>query len=229
MKKFFAFTLFFLVACATRPVPTATLPTPIPTTQPSLIPSPMPSRTNTPPPTLTQTPTQTTTPVAIDRYPRALLIKADVLESSMSRDSHVPLFQLYGDGFIVFAGERATQSTGLDAPVRTGRLSENAIQHLLALLNQPEFANLKEYYEPRPKPADAPTAHISVYLNKAKTVTVYAPDDSSSPSAFTDAFKRIMQSIPVITEPSPRSRRFWNQPMLARRTALPAKNRLSIG
>lgn len=187
---------FALAACATRPIPTTTLPTPIPTAPPSATSTPMPSRTMTPPPTLTQTPTQTTPPIAIDRNPRALLIEADVIPASTPRDAHVPLFRLYADGYVIFAGERATLSTGLDATVRTSRLSENEIQNLLAFLNQTEFTNLNEYYEPRPKPAAAPTAQISIYLNKAKTVRVYAPDNPSTPGIFNDALKRITQSIP---------------------------------
>jgi hypothetical protein len=199
MKAIWCFVIFLiaLTACATHPIPTTTLPTAIPTVPPSATFTPIPSRTNTPPPTLTQTPTPTSTPIAIDRNPRALLIEADVISPTTSRDAHVPLFRLYADGYVIFAGERTTLATGLDATVRTGRLSENEIQNLLALLNHTEFTNLKAYYEPRPKPANAPTAQISVYLNKAKTVRVYAPDDPSTPAAFSDAFKKIAQSIPV--------------------------------
>lgn len=193
----FAICLSALTACATHPIPTTTLPAPIPTVPPSATFTPIPSRTNTPLPTQTLTPTPTATPIAIDRNPRALLIEADVISSMTLRDAHVPLFRLYADGYVIFAGERTTLATGLDATVRTGRLSENEIQNLLALVNHTEFTNLKEYYEPRPKPADAPTARISVYLNKAKTVRVYAPDEPSTPVAFADAFNRIKQALPV--------------------------------
>jgi hypothetical protein len=103
---------------------------------------------------------------------------------------------LYGDGYVVFAGANAPLSTGLDAVVRTGWLSESEIHGLLTYLNQVAFLNLKDYYEPRPKPADAPTAFISVYLTKVKTVRVYAPSHESTPLPFSDALKRILQTLP---------------------------------
>jgi len=193
-----------LCACAIRPIPTSTIPTASP--RPTLSPTPTaiptstvtPTLTLTPIPTSTATSTLTPTPIAFDRNSRAILIEADVYggAGSAPRDVHVPVFRLYADGFIVFAGERTSLATGLDARVRIGQLSETQIQNLLVVLNQPGFTNLQEYYEPRPKPIDQPIAQISVYLNKAKTVRVYAPDDPSTPPAFTDAFKRIVQTIP---------------------------------
>ncbi len=193
-----------LSACAPRPIPTTTLETP------TLARTATPSPTITPRPTLTPTaapilptplasPTFAGTPFPYERNPRAILIEADVWgdTSASLRDAHVPLFRLYGDGLVVFAGANAPLTTGLDAVVRTGRLSEGEINGLLAYLNQIAFLNLRDYYEPRPKPADAPTGYISVYLTKAKTVRVYAPSHDSTPQAFSDAIKRILQTIPA--------------------------------
>ncbi|MEW5719765.1 MAG: hypothetical protein AB1817_14125, partial [Chloroflexota bacterium] len=193
-----------LSACAPRPIPTTTLE--MPTLARSATPSPTitPRATHTPTdapilPTPLASPTFAGTPFPYERNPRAILIEADVWGDTAAslRDAHVPLFRLYGDGFVVFAGANAPLTTGLDAVVRTGRLSDGEINGLLAYLNQIAFLNLREYYEPRPKPADAPTGYISVYLTKAKSVRVFAPNHDSTPQAFSDAFKRILQTIPA--------------------------------
>jgi hypothetical protein len=178
-------------------------PTPLPTVTPTRALAPAPTSTPTEialaTPLPFAKPTIFGTPFPYERNPRALLIEADVWgePGTNLRDAHVPLFRLYGDGFVIFAGANAPLSTGLDAVVRTGRLSENEIHNLLAYLNQIAFLNLKEYYEPRPKPADAPTAYITVYQTKAKTVRVYAPAHESTPPAFADALKRILLTTPV--------------------------------
>lgn len=194
-----------LAACAPRPIPTMTLATP--TSVPSVTPLPTLTRAPTISPTEIPlatpvpfaTPTIFGTPFPYDRNPRAILIEADVLGESSARlrDLHVPLFRLYGDGFVIFAGANAPLSTGLDAVVRTGRLSEGEIHNLLAYLNQIAFLNLRDYYEPRPKPADAATAYITVYQTKAKTVRVYAPNHETTPQAFSNALKKILLTTPV--------------------------------
>jgi len=210
-------------ACARMPIPTMT-PQTAPSLPP---PTPLPTMYQTPAPTLTTTKTvapitaptvapigaptapRTIAPIstqmpatatfAYERNSRAVLIEAD--ESGglapVPRDAHVPKFRLYADGFVVFAGESAPLSTGLDAVVRTGRLTDAQIQELLTYLNQVGFFALKDYYEPRPKPTDMPTAHISVYLNKVKTVSVYAPGFAGTPQVFSDAFTRITQTLPA--------------------------------
>ena len=197
-----------LAACTTRPIPTMTLATPTlaRTAMPTPAITPLPTLIPTETPTLLiplASPTLAGTPFPYERNPRAILIEADVwgAPSAGLRDVHVPLFRLYGDGFVIFAGANAPLSTGLDAVVRTGRLSEGEVSGLLAYLNQTTFLNLKDYYEPRPKPADAPTAYISVYTTKAKTVSVYAPSGENTPQAFSDAFKRIVQTIPADAQP----------------------------
>jgi|GEM_PF-829900 len=200
-----------LIACAPVPIPTTTIPAP--TTIPTAPAPPTPQPTSTDAPTATAAaigtasptakptalPTATLAPIAYDRNPRAILIEADVAGglTIVPRDAHVPRFRLYADGLVVFAGERAALSTGLDAIVRVGHLSDAEIQNLLAYLSQIGFYDLKEYYEPRPKPTDMPTGQISVYLNKVKTVRVYAPGFQGTPPIFSDALARITQTIPA--------------------------------
>ncbi len=212
--------LVLLIACAPRTIPTASLASPTatplrvagsatlessPTESPVATDTPTPAATETPPPTATAIsfPTPTTTPIAYDHNPRALLIEADVFGgfASVPRDAHVPKFRLYGDGFVVFAGERAPLSTGLDAVIRVGHLAESEIQSLLAYLNQVGFFTLDSFYQPRPVPTDQSTAFITVYVNKAKTVRVYAPGFLGTPQTFSDAFDRVTQTIPADAQP----------------------------
>jgi hypothetical protein len=143
-------------------------------------------------------PTAVQTLIAYDRNPRAILVEADIVGglAPVPREAHVPLFRLYADGFVVFAGEQTPLSTGLDAVVRTGYLAETDIQQLLAFLRDSGFYGLDAYYEPKPVPADLATGHITVNLNKAKTVQVYAPGLQNTPKAFYDAFGSILHSIP---------------------------------
>ncbi|MBI5035466.1 MAG: hypothetical protein HZB51_33490 [Chloroflexi bacterium] len=205
----FILAIFFFAACTVRPIPTATIATQTATLKPQPTATQLPKATNTPIPTPTgtlipsPTPSSTATftpiapPVDYSKNPRAILIEADILESTTNRDAHVPKFRLYADGMVIFAGERATTSTGLDATVRTGKLSDSEIQNLLGYLTQVGFFNLKDYYESRPKPKDAPTASVSVYLTKAKTILVYDPQNETTPQVFGDAFARITQSVPT--------------------------------
>jgi len=198
-------------ACAPRPIPTMTLETPTPARTATFTPTlstgeaTLGPYTATPPPTDTATPTLPpasptlfATPFPYERHPRARLVEADVWGStSILRESHVPLFRLYGDGFVVFAGANAPLSSGLDAVVRIGYLSDAEIHNLLAHLNQVAFVNLRDYYEPRPRPPDAATAYINVYQTRLKSVRVYAPDHESTPPAFTEALKRILLTTPA--------------------------------
>jgi hypothetical protein len=128
-----------------------------------------------------------------------LLIEADVTtdETAALRDMHVPLWRLYGDGLVVFAGGSLPLSSGLDAVVRVGHLSSAEIQNLLAYSNQSGFFRLGDSYEPRPASTDAQTARISIYMNRAKTVTVKDPNSGATPQVFSDLFKRIIQTVPV--------------------------------
>ncbi len=175
-------------------------------TETLVLPSPTLTPTWTPTPSLTYThtprPTAWITPVPYDHNPQAILIEADVSGGliSVPRDAHVPSFRLYGDGFVLFAGERAPLSTGLDATIYTGRLSEDQVTSLLSGLRQLGFFSLGSNYAPRPTPPDQATAHISVFLDKVKTVQVYSPESASTPRVFQDAFRLILESVPAIRE-----------------------------
>jgi hypothetical protein len=203
--------LFLVSACAPMPVPTQTLSTPTGTAAPTT-PAPTGTATMTVTPPATQVPTienlsaptrtppaVTVTPVAYDRNPRALLIEADVYGGSSAppSDMHVPIWRLYGDGMVVFAGAPAPLSTGLDAVVRVGHLPDSEIQNLFAYLSQVGFFSLQDSYQPRPAPVDAPTAHIRVFASRVKMVSVFAPDSESTPPAFAAAMNRIMQTMPA--------------------------------
>lgn len=144
------------------------------------------------------TPTPVQTLIAHDHNPSAILVEADILGglSPVPREAHVPLYRLYADGFVVFAGDQTPLSTGLDATVLTGYLIETEIQQLLAFLRDSGFYGLEAYYQPKPAPADLPTAHITVNLNAAKTVQVYAPGFVNTPAAFYDAFAYILRRVP---------------------------------
>jgi len=195
--------VWLMSACTPRPIPTMTLATPTPTRTATTTPSPVPTPTTTSTVTFTPTPLATptllATPFPYERNPRALIVEADVWggASFTLRESHVPLFRLYGDGLVVFAGANAPLTSGLDAVVRTGYLSDAEIHTLLAHLNQADFMNLRDYYEPRPRPPEAATAFINVYQTRLKSVRVYAPDHETTPPAFTEAFKRILLTTPA--------------------------------
>jgi hypothetical protein len=211
---FLAMIVFATMGCATVPVPTRTMATPTivasaivtPAFTPTLVPrvtetlSPSISVTEPATRTLTTTPTiaQTFTPVTYDRNPRAVLIEADVIPRNLSvpMDMHVPVFRLYGDGLVVLAGERALLASGLDASVRVGHLNESEIQSLVASLNQTNFLSLKDSYPARSAPIELPSASISVYLNKAKTVRVDALGYEGTPQLFSNLLAQITQTIP---------------------------------
>lgn len=114
----------------------------------------------------------------------------------MPRDAHVIMFRLYGDGFVVFAGAQTPLVSGLDAAVRVGHLSEAEIQSLVAFINQSGFLNLNAAYPSRPPAPSDMSARVSVYLNRAKTVQVYAPEAESTPQIFKDVLARIKRTIP---------------------------------
>ncbi len=149
--------------------------------------------------TATPAPSPTATPFVYECSPRALLIEADVADSTgiVPADMHVPLWRLYGDGLVIFAGDSAPLSSGMDAVVRVGHLSESEIQNLLAYLGGVGFFSLNDSYVPRPAPVGTPTAHITVFLSKAKTVQVVAPDAEGTPQNFSDALTRLTQTIPA--------------------------------
>lgn len=192
-------------ATATRALPAATVAVPVPTQQTAPVPV---TATGIPLPTIAATPFSTLPPstsqpeqtvIAYDRDSRGLLLEADVTGglSPVPRGAHVPTFRLYGDGLVVFAGERTPLSTGLDAVVRIGYLSDSTIQGLLGYLNEVGFFSLNAFYQPRPTPPDLVTERITVYLTNAKTVRVYGPGVPGTPQSFSNAFARIAQTVPA--------------------------------
>ncbi len=196
-----------LGACVRAPIPTSDQPTatitrsPTPTTSFTPLPSATTTATRpptvTPPPTITPRPTGLRTTIEYERNPRALLIEADINRNSTPRGSHVPLFRLYADGFVVFAGDWTPLSTGLDALARVGRLSESDVQTLLGDIDQLGFFALDSLYQAKAISTDVPVARISVYLDKAKVVTVTDSDASVTPPSFSDAFARILAALPA--------------------------------
>ncbi len=149
--------------------------------------------------TATPAPSPTATPFVYERSPRALLIEADVTGDAaiVPEDRHVPLWRLYGDGLVIFAGDSAPLASGMDAVVRVGHLSETEIQNLLAYLSGVGFFALNDAYAPRAAPVDAPAARITVFLGKAKTVQVSAPGSDGTPQNFSDALARLTQTVPA--------------------------------
>lgn len=198
------FFILFFSACG-RAVPFSTptsvlfTPTLAPraTNAPTLLSTEIPISTETPAPTISAT--TTASRFNYDKNPRAILIEADVSGgfAPVPRDVHVPTYRLYADGFVVFASERANPASGLDAVVRTGYLADAEIQSLLNSLQQLDFFSLGAFYQPKPTPTDLPTWRISVYLNKTKTVSVYAAGFPGTPQNFSQAFARITQTTPT--------------------------------
>ncbi|MBI3914534.1 MAG: hypothetical protein HY327_10185 [Chloroflexi bacterium] len=207
MQRFIGL-LLFLSACAPLATPTRLIPpTREPTAAPTLTPtlfsepiSPLPaSETATPLPSATLAPPVTPARISYDKNPRALLIEADISGgfAPTPRNAHVTAYRLYADGLVVFAGERVSPASGLDAVVKTGFVSEKEIQALLNSLNQASFFSLDAHYHPKPAPTDMPTWSITVYLNKAKNVSVYAAGFQGTPQNFMEAFGRIAQTRPA--------------------------------
>jgi hypothetical protein len=143
------------------------------------------------------------TPISYDHSPQAVLIEADLRNEAQptAADSHVTTWRLYGDGFVVFAGGPAPLSSGLDAAVQTGHLSEGQIAGLEAVLDQVGFYSLDDWYQPKAAATDAETARIGVYATHAKTVNVYAPEAGGGPLAFGQAWERIIRTIPTDAQP----------------------------
>ncbi len=188
-----------IIACAPRATPTrapATLASA--TRTPTIAPTPSPLPTEPAAPSATAAPAITPARFTYEKNPRAILIEADIAGgfAPTPRNLHVPAYRLYADGLVVFAGERVSPVSGLDAVVKTGFISEEEIQTLLNYLNQAGFFALDPHYQPKPTPTDLPTWSVSVYLNKAKSVSVYAAGFPGTPQNFSEAFARIVQTLP---------------------------------
>ncbi len=199
MKYLTVFSFLALAACSSpHAVPTLTAihsSTPLPTATES----PTPEPTATEAPTATLSPALgTLAPITYNHSPLSTLIEADMSPSSTTpRDMHVTTFRLYGDGFVIFAGDQTQLVSGFDATVRVGHLSESEVQNLIAFINQSGFFNLNPVYQPRPPVPDPAIARVSVYFNRGRTVRVYSPEADSTPPIFKDVFDRIKRTVPM--------------------------------
>jgi hypothetical protein len=158
-----------------------------------------------PPPQPTYTPAPTAAPrpeIACDHDPAALIVEADTLgeERPGTRASHVPALRLYGDGFVVYAGEPSLASLGTDAIVMTGHLPEGEIQDILWLIQEAGFFDLEESNQELP--ADEEIAHITVNLaHRSHHVQVIAPGSEGTPEAFTRVYERLTGIKPADATP----------------------------
>jgi hypothetical protein len=115
-------------------------------------------------------------------------------------ESHVPIFRLYGDGFVVYAGEPDLANLGTDAIVMTGHLSEEEVQDILSFIHEAGFFDL-EGSDQKPA-ADVDSAHITVSLaERSHHVQVYAPGSEGTPEAFSRAYERLTEIRPVDAMP----------------------------
>ncbi len=158
-----------------------------------------------PPPRPTHTPVPTATPrseIAYEHDPAALIVEADTLGEGRpgTPESHVPTLRLYGDGFVVYAGEPALANLGTDAIVMTGHLSEGEVQDLLWFIYEVGFFDLAESDQKLPAAVD--TAHITVHLaDRSHRVQVYAPGSEGAPETFTGVYQRLTEIRPTDAMP----------------------------
>jgi hypothetical protein len=160
--------------------------------------APSPQPTHTPAPTATPRPE-----MAYDHDPAALIVEADALGEDRPGipESHVPALRLYGDGFVVYAGEPALAHLGTDAIVMTGHLSEGEVQDLLWFIYEAGFFDLEE--SDQRLPPDVDSAHITVQLaDRSHRVQLYAPGSESTPEAFTRVYERLTEVRPADATPS---------------------------
>jgi len=132
---YFSFLLLLLSACSVPPSTpegnlenTATLSLP-----------------NTPT-TLTETPASRQQ--TWDESPEAIVIQYDEFGGLMAvrKGAHIPLWTLYGDGFVVFAKE-GSPTMGFDRQVWVGRIDETAIRELLSFIEKSGFFSLQAEYK----------------------------------------------------------------------------------
>jgi hypothetical protein len=111
----------------------------------------------------------------------------------------VPTLRLYGDGFVVYAGEPTLANLGTDAIVMTGHLSEEEVQDILWFIHEAGFFDLEGSESP---PADVDTAHITVNLaERSHRVPVYAPGSEGTPEAFARVYERLTEVRPADATP----------------------------
>jgi hypothetical protein len=158
-----------------------------------------------PPPQPTHIPAPTATPqseIAYDHDPAALIVEADTLGKGRSGtpESHVPALRLYGDGFVVYAGEPALANLGTDAIVMTGHLLEEEVQDILWFIHEAGFFDLEESYQRLS--TDVDTAYITVNLaDRSHHVQVHAPGSEGTLEAFTRVYERLTEIRPADAMP----------------------------
>ena len=156
-----------------------------------------------PPPQPTHTPAPTATPrpeIAYDHDPAALIVEADTLSEAGTSESHVPALRLYGDGFVVYAGEPTMANLGTDAIVMTGHLSEGEVQDILWFIHEAGFFDLEESDQKLLAAVD--TAYITVHLaDRSHHVQIHAPDSEGTPEAFTRIYERLTEIRPADATP----------------------------
>jgi len=159
------------------------------------VPAPTPQPTQPPAPTATPRPE-----IVYDHDPAALIVEADTFsgERPGTLESHVPTLRLYGDGFVVYAGEPALANLGADAIVMTGHLSEGEVQDVLWFIHEAGFFDLRVEESDQRLPADVDIAYITVNLTeRSHRVQVYAPDPEGTPEAFTRVYERLAEIRPI--------------------------------
>jgi hypothetical protein len=158
-----------------------------------------------PPPQPTYTPAPKATPrpeIAYDHDPAALIVEADALGEDRSGmpGSHVPTLRLYGDGFVIYAGEPALANLGTDAIVMTGHLSEGEVQDILWFVHEAGFFDLEA--SDQSPPGDVDSAHITVHLaERSHRVRVYVSDSEGAPEAFTGIYEHLTEIRPADATP----------------------------
>lgn len=158
--------------------------------------APPPQPTHTPAPTATRRPE-----IAYAHDPTALIVAADTLspESPGAPWNHVPTLRLYGDGFVVYAGEPAPVNLGTDAIVMTGHLSEGEVQDILGFIQEAGFFDLEESEQ---NLTEVGIAYITVNLaQQSHHVRVYAPGSEDTPEAFARVYRRLTELRPADARP----------------------------
>lgn len=159
---------------------------------------------STPPPQPTYPPAPVTTPrpeIAYAHDPTVLIVAADTPdpESPSAPWNHVPTFRLYGDGFMVYAGEPAPVHLGTDAIVMTGHLLDEEVQDILWFIQETGFFDLEESGQ---SPAEAGTAYIALNLaQRSHTVRVHASGSEDTPEAFARVYRCLTGIRPADARP----------------------------
>jgi hypothetical protein len=109
--------------------------------------------------------------------------------------SHIPLFRLYGDGYVVWSEWQDGQTSVWEA-----HLAPDEITALLEWLMERRFFRLDGLYAPKNPPTDLPTDCVRVQLvNEQKTVCEY---HSGAPKAFWEVYSHLRSGAGASAENS---------------------------